>query len=84
MRTRELVLAETIAVIGRMVREFTGQTVPAIEGATALDEIDGLDSLRIIETVALLEDQFAVVIDPRALDRLRTVDDIAWSITNAT
>jgi acyl carrier protein len=83
-RTHDDVLAATVAQIAAIIFEVTGQHIPPVARETPLDEIDGLDSLRVIETVALLEDRYGVAVDPHALDRLRTVDDIAWIITNAT
>ncbi len=74
-----LVLAE----VRGQIRRLCGQPALEVDGATALDEIEGLDSLRIIEAVALLEERFGVAVDPLALDGLASVGDIVRIITSA-
>lgn len=66
----DAVLAAALALL------CTGRPVPGVTAATLLDSLPELDSMRLIEAVALLEGQFGVEIDPTALEELVTVADV--------
>ncbi len=50
---------------------------------TVLADLAGIDSLRMLQIVALLEEQFYVEIDTIALDNLTTIRDVINAITGA-
>jgi hypothetical protein len=75
--------AEVLAACLVTLRRVTRQSTALLGSATPLDDIEGLDSLKVIETVALLEDHFAVAVDSLSLDGLTTVGDIVRIIARA-
>ena len=73
------VLASTLAVL----REVSRQPNLVASPDTHLDEIANLDSLNVIEAVALLEGRFGVEVDTGGLNHLATVGDIAGLVVRA-
>ena len=47
---------------------------------TNFDELPGMDSLRVLHVVAMMEEQFGVEIDVAALDRLYRVQDLLHAV----
>jgi acyl carrier protein len=75
----EHILVELISLLQRIC-ECEGHCLTA---DTPLEDIPGIDSLRLLETVAHLEERFRVEIDTVALDDLRCVRDIVTMIAAA-
>lgn len=75
----EAVLAALTSLLTRLCEH--DQTWLAAE--TKLDAIPGIDSLRLLQAVAHLEEEFSVEIDVRALEDLSQVQDILDAIVNA-
>ena len=73
--------AHMLAVVVRILETVTARPQPGIGLDSALDTLDGVDSLRLLETVALAEDQFGVQVDTGGLDALETVGDIVRLIS---
>jgi acyl carrier protein len=48
-----------------------------------LADVPNIDSLRLLQTIALLEEQFSIEIDVVALERLHRVRDIVELISDA-
>ena len=63
------------AVIG-ILELVTRRKQPAAGMGTALYDIDGLDSLRLLETVALAEEACGVQVETGGLGALETLGDI--------
>ena len=49
---------------------------PALTLKTRLRDLDGMDSLRFLETVALAEDHFNTELDITRLESLETIQDL--------
>jgi len=68
--------AEDLELLGGLLRRLCEQPLPDLAPATPLVEIDGLDSVRLLETVALLEEAMGVEFPTEGLDRLEHVADL--------
>jgi acyl carrier protein len=68
----EAVLHVVVGIVARV----TNRPQPATAMETMLFELDGLDSLRLLETVALAEEHFGVQVDTGGLGQIETVGDI--------
>lgn len=66
-----------------ILRRLCPTPFPDLPPETALDAVPGLDSLRLVETVAMLEEQFGVAVDTEALMDLATIGDIAALVRQA-
>ena len=73
--------AHMLAVVVRILETVTARPQPGIGLDSALDTLDGVDSLRLLETVALAEEKFGVQVDTGGLDALETVGDIVRLIS---
>lgn len=73
------VLGSTLAILGEVCLQ--PNLVASLD--TGLDELADLDSLRVMEAVALLDSQFGVEVDTGALNHLATVGDIVDLVTRA-
>jgi acyl carrier protein len=76
---QEIILAE----LARSLRQICEQSQPELHPATMLDDLPGIDSLRLLQAVAYLEQHFRVEIDVVALDDLSSVQDILNAISRA-
>ncbi len=68
------------AALAPILRRLCQNRLTGLAPETILEELPGLDSLRLIEAMALLEDRFEVEIDTDALGGLRNVADIVKAI----
>lgn len=68
--------AEVLAVVVDILQSVTARPQPGVTLDTPLDALDGVDSLRLLETVALAEEHFGIQVDTGGLDALATVGDI--------
>lgn len=75
----EAVLHVVVCIVARV----TNRPQPATAMETMLFELDGLDSLRLLETVALAEEALGVVVDTGGLGQLETVGDIVRLLVTA-
>jgi acyl carrier protein len=73
-----------VAQLGATVRRLATQPALEVTEATALAEIENLDSLRILEAIALVEAEFGVEIDTAGLDTFETAGDVVRAIVAAT
>lgn len=65
------------AAVATLLRGLCKDDLLHLAMQTRLDTLPGMDSLKSLQAVALLEEQFRIQIDLEALDRpLRTVEDI--------
>jgi acyl carrier protein len=76
---QEIILAE----LARSLRRICEQSQPEVRADTRLDDLPGIDSLRLLQAVAYLEQHFRVEIDVVALDDLSSVQDILNAILQA-
>ena len=71
-RAPEAVLAEVVRIVVRVTR----RAQPGAGMETKLYDLDGLDSLRLLEAVALAEEAFGVLVETGGLGQLETLGDI--------
>jgi acyl carrier protein len=69
--------------LGELMRRVCEHPLPDLSMDSQLDEILGIDSLRLLQTVAQMEEHFDVEIDVAALDRLITIGDIVRAVVTA-
>jgi acyl carrier protein len=72
--------AIVLAAVAAILEQVTARDQPGLHPDTPLD---GIDSLRVLEAVALAEEHFAVTVDTAGIDTLATVGDIIRLITDA-
>ncbi len=65
-----------LEAVVRIMEQVSRRKQPGCAMGTALHELDGVDSLRLLETVALAEEQFGVVVETGGLGQIETVGDI--------
>jgi acyl carrier protein len=70
-----------LALPGLLLR-LCKQSQPGLTRETSLEDVAGLDSMRILQVVALLEEHFHVEVDEVALHDLHTLGDIVDAITS--
>ncbi len=75
--------AAVLAELQNLLRRICEQDRLDLAPETRLDTIPGLDSLRLLQSVAHLEDHFNVEIDAGALEDLSVVADIVAAVTQA-
>ena len=66
--------------LARLLRQLCEDPLPDLAPETPLVDVTGLDSIRLLETVALLEEELQLEIDTQALDGLERVGDILAAI----
>ena len=76
---QEVIFAE----LARLLRRVCEHSQPGLSPATMLEDLPGIDSLRLLQAVAQLEEFFRVEIDIVALDDLACVQDILNAISAA-
>jgi acyl carrier protein len=64
------------ALLAALLRELCEDPLPGLTPATPLADIPGLDSVRLLEAVAMLEERLGVELALEGLDRLETPADI--------
>jgi acyl carrier protein len=71
------------AAVNAYVRALCAQPNLALSPDTRLDDLADMDSLKWIETIAVLEERLGVQIDTQQLEHLATLDDIVTLLTRA-
>ena len=66
-----------------MLCRVCGQAAVALPEDLLLAEVPNIDSLRLLQAIALLEEQFSIEIEVVALERLQRVRDIVAIISDA-
>ncbi len=69
--------------VAALLRRLCRDDLPGLSPASALRDLPGMDSMRLVETAALLEDQYAVELDLGALGRLARVRDLIRAVAAA-
>jgi acyl carrier protein len=70
----------TFDAVASALRGICQNPLPDLTPETYLDELPGMDSLRVLHVVAMMEEQFGVEIDVAALDRLQQVQDVVRAV----
>jgi acyl carrier protein len=70
-------------LVAATLRKLCQAALPELTLETHLDELPGMDSLRVLHAIALIEEQFEVEIDVAALDRMHRVQDILDAVRAA-
>lgn len=65
-----------LAGVLRILEQATRRSQPAATMDTRLYDLEGLDSLRLLETVALAEEHFGVLVDTGGLGQMETLGDV--------
>lgn len=65
------------------LRRLGGAAEMAVAPEMRLAELDGIDSLRLLEALALTELHFGVQVDTAALDSFTTVEDMLRAVLAA-
>ena len=73
--------AQVLAVVLQIIESVTGQPQPGVTAQSAIDTLDSVDSLRLLEIIALSEEHFGVETDTGGFDNIDTVGDIVWLIS---
>ncbi|HQT75901.1 MAG TPA: acyl carrier protein [Rhodopila sp.] len=71
------------AAVAQILRTVCRSELPRLTAETRLDELPRMDSLLMMQVVAMVEEYFAVEIDLDALEHLATVHDIAQAAHSA-
>jgi acyl carrier protein len=69
--------------LAKLLRRICEDEMLTLTANTPLDEIPGIDSLRLLQAIAHLEEHFNVEIDVAALDDLSYVRDILNAVAAA-
>jgi acyl carrier protein len=69
--------------LGRLLRRVCDHPIPDLSADTLLEQIPGIDSLRLLQIVAHLEEHFDVEIEIGALDDLSRARDIVRAVLAA-
>jgi acyl carrier protein len=81
--TRLLDRAEVLAGFTEIVGRLTAQADLVLEERQEFADLEALDSLRLLEAIALTELRFGVQIDTAGMDRLTTVGDVVGAVLTA-
>ncbi len=68
---------EVLAAIRAIIAQEFRAPLPDVEAAETLQDIPGMESLRILRAVARVEKQFGVELSDEAVFTLRTIGDLA-------
>ncbi len=71
------------AALAAALRRLCQDPLADLAPDTRLDELPGMDSLRVLHVVAMMEEQFGVEIDVAALDGLHRAGDILVGVRAA-
>lgn len=75
--------AALLAALAGMMPGITGMPTGELRAETLLEDIPGLDSLRLMELLATAESRFGVELDPADLEDLLRLGDIATALERA-
>jgi acyl carrier protein len=67
---------EVLTALSDLLSRLCEQPQLNLSPEMALEDVPGLDSLRLLQAVALLEERFGVEVDVVAINHLRRVQDI--------
>jgi acyl carrier protein len=68
------------AAVAVSLRKLCQDPLAGLTSETYLDELPGMDSLRVLHAIAMIEEQFGVEIDVAALDGMQQVGDIVQAV----
>jgi acyl carrier protein len=68
------------AAVAVSLRKLCQDPLTDLTAETYLDELPGMDSLRVLHAIAMIEEQFGVEIDVAALDGMQQVGDIVQAV----
>jgi acyl carrier protein len=74
--------AEFVTVAAAL-RKLCQDPLPDLSPDTYLDELPGMDSLRMLHAIASIEEQHGIEIDVAALDQMHRVQDIMNAVRSA-
>lgn len=72
-----------LAALAGLLPGITGMPTGALRAETPLEDIPGLDSLRLMELLAVAESRFAVELNPADLEDLVRLGDIVTALERA-
>ena len=71
------------ATVAAALRKLCQDPLPELSPDTFLDELPGMDSLRMLHAIASIEEQHGIEIDVAALDQMYRVQDIMNAVRGA-
>jgi acyl carrier protein len=83
MRTERVSEDGEFHAVAALLRHLCRDDLPGLSPDSALRDLPGMDSMRLLETAALLEDQYGVELDLGALARLARVRDLVGAVASA-
>ena len=69
--------------VAAALRKLCQAPLPDLSPDTYLDELPGMDSLRMLHAIASIEEQHGIEIDVAALDQMYRVQDIMNAVRSA-
>ena len=75
--------AALLAALAELVPAITGMPAGTLRAETLLEDIPGLDSLRLMELLATAESRFGVELDPADLEDLLRLGDLVTALERA-
>ncbi len=71
------------SAVAAILRKLCKAPLADLAPDTCLDELPDMDSLRVLQVVALLEEQFGVEIDAASVDRMSSLGDVLHALDTA-
>lgn len=71
------------STVATALRKLCEDPLPDLSPDTYLDELPGMDSLRMLHAIAAIEEQHGIEIDVAALDQMYRVQDIMNAVRAA-
>jgi acyl carrier protein len=71
------------ATVAAALRKLCHDPLPDLSPETYLDELPGMDSLRMLHAIASIEEQHGIEIDVAALDGMHQVRDVMSAVRAA-
>ena len=75
--------AALLAALAELLPAITGMPAGALRAETLLEDIPGLDSLRLMELLATAESRFGLELDPADLEDLLRLGDLVTALEQA-
>jgi acyl carrier protein len=69
--------------VAAALRKLCQDPLPGLSAETYLDELPGMDSLRMLHAIASIEEQHGIEIDVAALDGMHQVQDVMNAVRAA-
>lgn len=75
---------DVLGSLRRHLAAATMEALPAFASEDRLDELEAIDSIRLLEAIALAEAEFGVLIDLDGLEEIETLHDVVELLRRAS